>query len=258
MDMEKRLIRTLVAVGIALILMMPLAGCGTKKSLEAGSTWEIAETTSLAGLTIAEGAAIKAPEGNNVTLSVDGVGTAIKPGEHKGKIVLTVTEEFQIGSQQGPGGGGIPGGGPGGAGGGMPEGGPGGAPDGGQPPAAGGPPGGAGGGMPVMPDMSGMPGGGARGAEVPWKAAIYLENGKYIPEKSVAAIVAAGKVTDTSADDVKITSNEGKFNGIIVTGDTKSAYTITNPVISLNENGGDDATGQGMGILVAGKAEVTV
>jgi hypothetical protein len=113
-------------------------------------------------------------------------------------------------------------------------GGPGGAPGGGQPPAAGGPPGGgqappggAGGGMPSgagggMPDMPGMPGGGARGADVPWKAAIYGENGKYVPEKSVAVIVAAGKVSDASADDVKITSNEGKFNGIIVLTVTKS------------------------------------
>jgi len=298
MIMKKRFIKTLLALCAATMLMVSFTAGGTTalaaaaadKNLAAGATWVVDKTTNLGSLTIAEGAAIKAPEGNNVTMTVDGIGTAIKSGEYKGKIVLTVTKEIKINGSTdtgAAGGGGEPGGAPGGAagggGGGMPEGAAGGMPGsaaggGGMPgsTAGGGAPGGAasgaGGGAPSgaggaaggAPAEGGMPGGdmagggGGRGASTPWKAAVYVENGKYVAEKSVAAVVAGGTVTNTSAKDVKLTSNEGNFNGIVVTGDSKSSYSITNPVISLNGNGGDDSTGQGMGILVSGKADVTV
>ena len=246
MNMQKRFIKTLVTMGITTMLMIPFAAVdGTAlaatKKIAAGSTWVIGKTANLTGLTIAEGAAIKVPEGYCVTMTVDGVGTAIKPGAYKGKIVLTVTKEIKISGATGGGGGG--GGMPGGAGGA-----PGDAGGGGDMPE------GAGGGMPE----GGMPGGPGGGVSDPFRAAVYVENGEYIAEKSVAAAVADGKVTGTSAQDVKITSNEGKFNGIIVTGDAKSSYSITNPVINLNGNGGDDTSGLGMGIMAAGKAEVTV
>ena len=92
MAVKKGFIKTLVTISVASILMMPLAGCGTKKNLEAGTVWEITETTKLAGLTIGEGASIKAPEGYSVTMTVDGVETGILPGTYKGDIVLTKTE----------------------------------------------------------------------------------------------------------------------------------------------------------------------
>ncbi len=258
MNMQKRFVKTLAAAGVAAMLMMPfaagnttaLAAAAAAKNVDAGSTWVVNETTSLSSLTIAKGAAIKAPEGHNVTMSVNGVGTSIEAGDYKGKIVLTITEEINMAGSTDTGAAGG-GGAPGGAGG---------------PPGEGGMPGGAGGGAPEgggmpggAPGEGGMPGGGdPRGASTPWKAAVYVENGKYVAEKSVASLVANGKVTDTSAKNIKITSNEGNFNGIIVTGDSKSSYTIASPVINLNGNGGNDATGQGMGILVSGKADVTV
>jgi hypothetical protein len=288
MTMKDRFIKTLLTV-IAITMFMisftatgktTLAAAAATKSLDAGSTWVVNETITLTSLTIAKGASIKAPEGYSVTMSVDGVGTAAKAGDYKGKIVLTVTKEIKMGGTSGGAGGGMPGGAgggmpsgagggmPSGAGGGMPGGAGGGMPGGGMP--SGGMPGGAGGGMPDV--AGGFPGGDAGGgmgdmpgaSEItrvtpgPFKAAVYVENGKYIAEKSVTAVVAGGKVTDTAAKDVKITSSEPDFNGIIVTGDSKFTYTITNPVINLNENGGDDATGQGKGILVDGKADVTV
>jgi len=259
--MRNLVVKSFIVICAAAMLL----SCGTSddtsgaavKTLEAGATWEIAETAHLTELIIGEGAGIEAPEGYSVTMSVDGVGTAIRQGDYTGDITLTVTKQLEMGGGPGgPPGGGMPGGTPEG---GMPGGSPGegaagppGMPEGaGGPGDAGGPPGG---------DMMEMPGASevTRITPGPFKAAVYVENGKYIPEKSVAAVATGGTVTDTSADDVKIASNEPDFNGIIVTGDTESHYTINNPVITLNENGGDDASGQGKGILVGGKADVTV
>jgi len=91
-----------------------------------------------------------------------------------------------------------------------------------------------------------------------FRAAVYIENGKYVPEKSVAAAVTAGTVTDTSATDVKIISVGEKFNGIMVTGDSKSSYSIVNPVINFTGNGANDFVGYGAAIATAGKAEVII
>jgi hypothetical protein len=258
--MKNKSIKSLVIVIAILALAITIAGCSSSKNIAAGSTWEVAKTTDLSELTIADGAAIKAPEGYSVTMTVNSIGTAINPGTYKGKIVLTVTEEIKIGGMPG---GGMPAGGPpdagapggaGGAPGGEVGGMPGAAPVGGAP---GGAPGREGGGLPGG-EAGGMPGGPAGGASAPFRAAVYVENGRYIAEKSVAALVAEGKVTDTAAENVRITSNEGKFNGIIVTGDSRSTYSITNPVINLTGNGGDDASGLGHGIMASGKAEVTI
>jgi hypothetical protein len=89
-----------------------------------------------------------------------------------------------------------------------------------------------------------------------FRTAIYVNDGRYVPEKSVAASVVGGTVTDASASDVKITSIGDKFNGIIVTGDSK--YSINNPVINLAGNGENDFAGFGASIMTDGKAEVTV
>ena len=60
------------------------------KNLDAGSTREVIRTTNLSGLTIADGAAIKSPEGCSVNMTVDGVKKAIKAGSYGDNIVLTV------------------------------------------------------------------------------------------------------------------------------------------------------------------------
>ncbi len=88
----KSLTRTLVVMGVVAMLFISLAGCSAKKDLEAGASWEIRETTKLTGLTIAEGAVIKAPEGYSVTMTVDGIETGIVPGTYKGDIILTKNE----------------------------------------------------------------------------------------------------------------------------------------------------------------------
>jgi hypothetical protein len=91
-----------------------------------------------------------------------------------------------------------------------------------------------------------------------YRTAVYIKDGKRVPEKSVEAAVVGGTVTDTAATDVSITSVNDNFNGIIVTGDEPSTYTITNPVISFTGNGMNDFAGYGAAIMTEGKAEVTI
>jgi len=88
------------------------------------------------------------------------------------------------------------------------------------------------------------------------RAAVDVEDGKYIKEKSVEAAAVGGTVTDTSAKDVSITSVSDNFNGIIVKGD--STYTIDNPKIKLTGHGGNDFAGYGAGIMTEGTTKVTV
>lgn len=90
----------------------------------------------------------------------------------------------------------------------------------------------------------------------PFRAALYVDDGSVVAEKSVRAALIGGTVSDTSADHVSITSQGEDFNGIIVTGN--SHYLINAPQISLTGNGGDDTDGFGDGILSSGHADVTV
>jgi hypothetical protein len=90
----------------------------------------------------------------------------------------------------------------------------------------------------------------------PFRAALYIEDGKIVAGKSVRAALVGGTASDASADRVSITSLGEDFNGIIVTGN--SHYEINNAQISLTGNGGDDTDGFGDGILSSGHADVTV
>jgi len=83
-----------------------------------------------------------------------------------------------------------------------------------------------------------------------------IEDGKYVPEKSVPAIVAGCKVTDKGTTGVTIYSCEESFNGIIVKGD--SHYTIDGVRIDLEGDGGNDFIGLGAGILVGDNSKVTI
>ena len=100
--MKKRITIILVTMSVATLLVVPLASSATKKTLDAGSTWEVVETTSLKSLTIKDGAVIKAPEGYSITMTVDGVETPIEAGTYKGNIVLTPTEEIVVSGAGGP------------------------------------------------------------------------------------------------------------------------------------------------------------
>ena len=68
----------------------PAVNNGVIVSLDADSAWTVTGTSYLTKLTIAAGAAIAAPMGHTVTMTVDGVGTPIAAGTYTGAIVLTV------------------------------------------------------------------------------------------------------------------------------------------------------------------------
>ena len=68
----------------------PTVNNGVIVSLDKDSVWTVAGTSYITGLTIESGAAVAAPAGKTLTMTVDGVETAVAPGTYKGKIVLTV------------------------------------------------------------------------------------------------------------------------------------------------------------------------
>jgi hypothetical protein len=203
MIMEKRFIKSLAIIGVALMFIMTFVladgsafAADPIKILDPGANWVVTETTSLSGLSVV-GGTIKPADGYSLTMTVDGVETAIKPGVYKGKIVLTLTR------------------------------------------------------IAVKKDAT-------HNSQFNLRTAIFLENGKYVADKSVAAAVKGGTVDDTSVKDVRISSVGEEFNGIIATGDTRASYTISNPVINLTGNGADDFAGIGAAIMVDGNADVTL
>ncbi len=89
-----------------------------------------------------------------------------------------------------------------------------------------------------------------------FRTGIYVDDGVYLPGKSVAAAVSSGRVTNLAAHDVVINSDGKEFNGIIVTGN--SSYKITNPTIHFIGNGRNDFDGLGAAIKIDGHAHVTI
>jgi len=198
---EKEMIREvkrmsgLVLLGASIATISFAATAATTKSLAPGAKWVVEKTTELSSLTIPEGATIAAPAKHSLTMTVDGVGTAIKPGTYQGKIVLTVADYVSV----------------------------------------------------KVADLR---------EAIDYRAAILIHDGKYVPEKSIAAYVVGGQVTDSQAKDISITSKEDKFNGVIVTGNSK--YTLTNPTIYLEGNGGNDNAGWGAAVLASDNADLTL
>jgi len=206
MIIKNRVIRILVSMGVAAMLMLhfaaidnpALALSAASKTVSAGSSWVVDKTTNLSSLTIADGAIVKAPDGKSLTMTVDGIGKAIKPGVFKGDIFITVTEKFY--------------------------------------------------GPSSSMSQSKEP--------QEFRAAILIEDGRYIAEKSVPAIVKGGKVTDRTTNGVTLMGTEDNFNGIVVMGN--SEYTIEGVKIDFEGNGGNDFIGYGAGITSLGKSKVTI
>ena len=97
-----------LAVALLLLALVPAAFAQqyiSTKTVEAGQTWVVSETTRLHVLTVAQGATIKAADGHILTLTVNGVETgqalvstasletAIQPGTYMGDVVVTVAGE---------------------------------------------------------------------------------------------------------------------------------------------------------------------
>lgn len=58
-------------------------------SLDGTSRWTVTDTSAMSSLIIAEGAAITAPEGHTLKMTVDGVAQEVAPGTYSGNIVLS-------------------------------------------------------------------------------------------------------------------------------------------------------------------------
>ena len=69
----------------------------TMKSKIVSGQWLVEETTRLYDLTIQEGAALTAPAGKFVCMTVNGVGCDPRPGRYVGDIVLTVADTYLMG-----------------------------------------------------------------------------------------------------------------------------------------------------------------
>ena len=200
MKIVVRIVSVAVLTLLALVLLpMSFAAESGSKSVAAGASWQVEKTTALSELTVGEGASITAPAGHYVTLTVDGVERDIKPGNYRGKVVLTITDPIEMNVNS------------------------------------------------AMSHSKTPP-------EI--RAAIFVDNGKVVPSKSVAAGVVGGEMTDTEAKNITITSKGEKFNGIIITGDSK--YTLESPEINVEGMGGSDMTGWGAAVMAAGKSDVTL
>jgi hypothetical protein len=199
--MERRLKLVVAMIWISTLVLVPHAAARGSAdpvvSVDAGETLTVTETTCLRQLSIADDAIVTAEEGYSLTLTVNGVETPIAPGEYRGKVVLTPTEEIVV----------------------------------------------------AFNDM---------GTEDTYyyRTAIYVDDGQVVPERSVAAAVVGGEVTDAAARYVRMRSVGDEFNGLIVSGD--SEYTLEGSDIHFTGNGGNDFTGFGAAVMAEGNADLVI
>ncbi len=66
------------------------------KTVEPGLVWEVSKDLQFYILNYKEGGTIRAPEGKQLTMTVDGVGTDIVPGYYKGDIRIMVTDIYDM------------------------------------------------------------------------------------------------------------------------------------------------------------------
>ncbi len=66
------------------------------KTIEPGLVWEVKKDLELYVLNFKEGGAITAPEGKQVTMTINGVGAEIVPGYYKGDIRLMLTDIYDM------------------------------------------------------------------------------------------------------------------------------------------------------------------
>ena len=69
----------------------PTVNNGVVVSLDSGSAWTLTDTCYITGLTLADGAVLKAAGGKRLSMTVDGVETPVQSGAYIGKIVLSVS-----------------------------------------------------------------------------------------------------------------------------------------------------------------------
>ncbi len=93
--------RTRAALSVMSLALLPAAALlaattAPARTIAPGGTWEVAETTTLAALTLGAGASVVAPPGHSLTLTVDGVETPLRAGRYRGRIVLTPARDIDV------------------------------------------------------------------------------------------------------------------------------------------------------------------
>ena len=78
--------------------------------------------------------------------------------------------------------------------------------------------------------------------------ALRVQDGKYLPGESKTKAVTGGPITSDGATGLKITSQAGGLNGLLVKG-TQSTFTLSNSTIDLRGDGGNELLGQGAAAL---------
>lgn len=191
-----------------------------------------AEEYSFDSVTVNDDGTIDGVEGEHVTLTVDGVETALEPGTYTGDIAVTVTEEYTVLSS----GGGAPGGG---------------APGGGS------------------GEASTGSGESSQSYELPktilgteirsnsgatdYRTALYIDETGLQSDYSATAVITGGSYDSESAEGISVTAGSDTFSGLVVKG---AEYTIADSsiVLDTDSEGGstNDFTGLGAAISAAG------
>lgn len=84
-------------VGVALMgSLCSVSAAVSSHTVSAGQNWQVDNTLKLNSLTIEKGAALSAPAGHSLTLTVDGVEREIAAGNYHGHIVLSVTTALDL------------------------------------------------------------------------------------------------------------------------------------------------------------------
>ena len=85
----------------------------------------------------------------------------------------------------------------------------------------------------------------------PFRQALYVDGDGVVRDKSVLAAVLGGKLTDTLARNVSVTSTGECFDGVFV---QEATYTLERPTISLMGNGRCDFAGYGAAVVGDGSS----
>jgi hypothetical protein len=86
--------RIVLTLSSFFLLVCFTISCTKSMTVESGTPWTVSEKTTVGSLTIKDGATVNCPDGDLLTMTVDGVETPIKAGSYKGNIVLTPTKKI--------------------------------------------------------------------------------------------------------------------------------------------------------------------
>lgn len=93
-------------------------------------------------------------------------------------------------------------------------------------------------------------------ADTEYTAGIYIEDGKYVEERSVPGILSGGTLGDAAVSGVTVASKVDDLNGVFVRG--ASEYTLSDTAIVIDADGSNDFLGLGAGAMAEGGATLVL